>query len=183
MKTTSLLGIIYWSTILFLVSACSDPSQPQESQKAPESVASVKSRAEELEPPLGRLQQPVSPTHYQLELHIDPRQERFTGTATINLDAREEISGFWMHGKDLDVSEAWLADGTSSRINVNYEERHASGVSRLTLERPVGPGSLTLNMAWSAEFNNQPNALFRVARGSDAYAATQFQPIRLGRWL
>lgn len=177
MKTTKLLGSIYWSVILFLVSACSDPSQPQESEKAPESVASVKTQAEALEPPVGRLEQPVSPTHYQLELQIDPRQERFTGTATINLDASEQISGFWMHGKDLDVSEAWVTDGTSARINVHYEEKHASGVARLELGRAVGPGSLTLNMAWSAEFNSQPNALFRVERGQDAYAATQFQAI------
>ena len=177
MKTTSLLGIINWSVILFLVSACSDPSQPGESQKAPESVASVDAQTEELEPPVGRLQQPVNPTHYQLELHIDPRQSRFAGTAAISLDAGEQISAFWMHGKDLDVSEAWIADGAGSRIDVSYEEKHASGVARITLERAAGPGSLTLNMVWSAEFNSQPNALFRVERGTDAYAATQFQAI------
>ena len=156
MKTTSLLGIINWSVILFLVSACSDPSQPGESQKAPESVASVDSQTEELEPPVGRLQQPVNPTHYQLELHIDPRQSRFAGTAAISLDAGEQISAFWMHGKDLDVSEAWIADGAGSRIDVSYEEKHASGVARITLERAAGPRKTVPTPAAWAEQYEQP---------------------------
>ncbi len=175
--TTTKVGIICWLVAFFLLSACSESGQPEDAQRVPEPDPSVRSSAEQLEPPVGRLQQPVAPARYRLELHIDPRQERFRGTVAIDLDATEEISGLWLHGKGLDVSEAWLADSTGSRIDAGYEERHASGVARLALEEAAGPGPLTLNMAWSAEFSSQPNALFRVERGADAYAATQFQPV------
>jgi alanyl aminopeptidase len=176
-RTTSLLGIIGWFFSAALVTACSEPGQPEESQTGSEPKPAVQYQVEELEPPVGRLQQPIHPIRYQLELHIDPRQDSFAGAVAIDLVASERISGFWIHGKALEVAEAWVVDGTGSRLDVSYQERLASGVARLTLEQAVEPGPLTLHMTWSAKFNVQPNALFRVERGADYYAATQFQPI------
>ena len=37
-------------------------------------------------PPAARLPEGIAPTHYTLHLNIDPRQERFTGSVTIDIE-------------------------------------------------------------------------------------------------
>jgi alanyl aminopeptidase len=112
-----------------------------------------------------------------LELRIDPREKQFSGTVVINLQAEEVVNSIWLHGKDLNVTEVWVVDASEEHTAGTYEQKHESGVSLISLNEAVGPGPLDLHVAWSAEFNDLPNGLFRVERGENAYAATQFQPI------
>lgn len=173
----SLLALICTILSLALAAACSDPDQPAVTQRPTDAGLVTAPVVPVAEPPLGQLEQPVWPTRYRLELVIDPRGERFQGTVAIDIQAAEAVQGFWLHGKGLEVTDAWVVAGDGTRTAAGYEERHSSGVARVSLEETVAAGPLTLHMAWSAAFNAQPNALFRVERGEHAYAATQFQPI------
>src|SRR5262249_45344263 len=49
-------------------------------------------------PPLGRLSDDVRPVHYALTLEIVPEQERFAGTAEIEVELRRPREVIWMHG-------------------------------------------------------------------------------------
>ena len=137
----------------------------------------VSSTIDQSEVPVGRLDRTVEPIRYSIELRIDPSQERFSGIVTIDVSVNESRDSFWLHGKNLDVSEVYLIDAQSNRVNASYEERHSSGVALVTLEQSVEAGSAALHFVYSAPFNKDVDSLFKVVRGEDSYAATQFQAI------
>jgi alanyl aminopeptidase len=157
--------------VVFLI-ACSEPAPPQPQQSSKDLVAISAGEA-----PVGQLDQSVVPRHYRLELTIDPRQDRFSGQSEIDVTFNEPRDQLWLHGKNLDVTDVWLSDGSSERIAATYEERLDSGVALITLERPVAAGDATLHFSYNAPFNTSSNALFKIVRGENAYAASQFEPI------
>jgi len=183
--TRSTLATLHLFLILALLSACSEsdqddtaaPEQASSATEVPESLNAVPDSSDETDIPVARLDQAVEPTHYRLELRIDPREERFSGSVSIDLEAEAVLSAMWLHGNDLDVDAAWISDASGKRIDASYEQVDPTGVARLTLDEPAGPGALTLNMDWSAAFNSRPHALFRAERAGHAYVASQFQPI------
>ena len=129
------------------------------------------------EAPVGQLGDSVVPNHYRLELRIDPRQDSFSGLTEIYVTFSEPRDQVWLHGKNLRIEEAWLSNSASERVEATWEEKLDSGVALLTLASPVGAGNATLHFKYSAPFNTTANALFKVMRDEDSYAATQFQPI------
>ncbi len=131
--------------------------------------------------PEGQLGNAVVPTRYQLELKIDPTQERFSGVVAIDVTVNEARDDIWLHGKHLDVSEVYLIDGDSNRIDASYEERHDSGVALVTLDSVVGVGSATIHFTYDAPFDTTTNGLFTMARGDDHYAASQLEAIAARR--
>jgi alanyl aminopeptidase len=143
--------------------------------KTPESTEAIV--ADPGPAPVGRLDTRVTPEHYRLELRVDPRQERFAGTTSIDLNIAEPVSGIWLHGKNLDVSEVFLVDGNGNRIEASYEQRDATGVALVTLGSPAAAGAATLTLSYTAPFNLASNGLFKVVRGEDSYVASQMQPI------
>lgn len=156
--------------VLTAFTACSDPGGPDQSSATPSAGGTS-------EPPVARLGNSVVPSRYQLELTIDPSQERFSGSVTIDVSINEPRDAIWLHGKFLDVSEVYLTDRESNRIDASYEERHDSGVALVTLERVVDTGPATLHFVYDAPFNTSTNALFKVVRGEDHYVGSQLQAI------
>lgn len=143
----------------------------------PEPATSPAANAESATtPPAGRLDGSVAPQRYRIELNIDPSLETFSGQVEIDVAVRGEQELIWLHGKDLDVTEVFVTDASSARIDAEYEQVLASGVARLSLARPLTTGTATIRFAYSAPFNSTTNALFRTERDGAHYAATQFQP-------
>lgn len=128
-------------------------------------------------PPAGRLSQEVTPLGYRIELTIDPSQTHFSGAVEIDVTLAESRESIWLHGKNLQVAEAYLTDKDSRRIDADYSERLDSGVAQLQLSRPAPAGPATLHFNYRAPFNEGANALYRVERAGLHYAVTQFQPI------
>lgn len=129
------------------------------------------------EPPVARLGDAVVPTRYQIELKIDPTQDWFSGAVTIDVSIGEAGDSIWLHGKNLDVSEVFLTDSHSNRIDASYDERDDSGVALVTLEQAVDAGPATLHFTYDAAFDTSTNALFKVVRGEDRYVASQLEAI------
>jgi alanyl aminopeptidase len=75
------------------------------------------------------------------------------------------------------VTEAYLVDSESKRIDATYEQRLESGVALLTLNEAAAAGAATLHFAYSAPFDTSTDGLFKVERDGLHYAVTQFQPI------
>jgi len=114
---------------LLLLTACSESPEPAAQAGADPGAA-----------PVGQLGTSVVPLHYRLELRIDPREERFAGTTSIDLTLSEAVSGIWLHGKDLEVSEVYLIDSNSNRVDASYEQHDDSGVALVSLAQPVVAG-------------------------------------------
>ena len=167
MKTTrNVRSVILFAAFTTFVVGCSE--KPESTEPAATDPGPV---------PVGRLDTRVTPEHYRLELRVNPREDEFTGTTSIDLSIADAVSGIWLHGKNLDVSEAYLVDGDGNRIAARYEQRDDTGVALVSLDSPVGAGSATLTLTYTAPFNTAANGLFKVVRGEDSYAASQMQPI------
>lgn len=155
--------------VLLLIAGCSKP------ESATTQNADATASAETA--PVGQLGNSVVPRHYRLELTIDPTQERFSGVVEIDVTFAESKGEFWLHGRDLDVTEAYLIDSESNRIDATYEQKLASGVALVSLDQSTPAGNAILHVEYNAAFNTSANSLFKVTRGEDSYAATQFEAI------
>lgn len=162
--------VICLLTSFVVVAGCSKSSEPTVQKEMAATAATG-------EAPVGQLGNSVVPIRYRLELTIDPTEETFSGVVEIDVKVNEPRSGIWLHGKNLDVKEAWLLDSQSNRIDATFEDHLDSGVALMALSRPVEPGPATLHLNYTGTFNHSANALFKVVRGDDSYAATQFEPI------
>jgi alanyl aminopeptidase len=151
-----------------LAAACAEP---------PAETAAVEVVATVTEPPAGQVPAGVVPTHYTLDLTIDPRETRFSGRVAIAVEIAAPTERIWLHGLGLEVTEAYALDAAEERIEAAYTEALDSGVASITLAQPLPQGSATLHFVYSAPFNTSVNALFREERGADAYAASQLEPV------
>ena len=161
---------------IFSLSGCSEPAEPMTEQSTPVPVAAESVAAVTNDAPPGQLDNSVFPSHYRLELKIDPSRETFEGTTAIDLVFNQSVDSFWLHGKNLEVTEAWLMTADSRRIEANYEQQLESGVALVSFAEPVAAGTASLHFIYSAPFNTSVNALFKVVRGEESYAASQFEP-------
>ena len=177
MLINKLLPICLYIVVSALVlSGCSEPAQPV-AQQAPAIADATETVSTPLtEPPPGQLNDTVAPRHYKLELKIDPSQDSFSGKAAIDVSFSESVDSIWVHGKNLDVTEAWLSMGESTRIEATYEQRLDSGVALVSFSKPVASGAATLHFIYTAPFNTSVNALFKIDRGEESYIASQFEP-------
>jgi len=152
--------VVAIAACLAILSGCSDSPAPEVSSSPL---------------PVGQLGASVVPSRYKIELKIDPSEDSFSGEVTIDITINERTDAIWLHGKNLNVSDVHLTDSQSDRTNANYEERHPSGVSLVTLDQAVDAGHAQLHFTYEAPFNTSTKALFKVVRGEDSYAATQFE--------
>ena len=119
--------------IAFGCAAAPKQAPPAASPAAPAAVQQPLERPEP--PPVLRLPRDVRPVRYSLSLRIVPTEERFSGTADIEVELDAPRSVLWLHGRGLHV--------TSARVDAaaaTYEQVNAQGLSRLVLDQPVGPG-------------------------------------------
>lgn len=158
---------------LLLVAGCSKSDAPAGNQPSTADGGALI----ESEVPVGRLGDTVAPTHYRLELRIDPTQESFSGSVSIDVRINEPVDSIWLHGNGLEVDEIFLTKADGNRVAASYEQRHDSGVSLVSLEQTVDAGAATLDIRFHRPFETGTNGLFRVVRGDDAYVATQFEAI------
>lgn len=129
------------------------------------------------EAPVGRLGGVVAPTAYSLDLVIDPREDRFSGTVEIALQFEEARDHFFIHGKDINAAEVTLTLSDGETLDASYEEVLPSGVAVIELPEPVGPGQARLSIDYDAPFDRNLAGLYRVDRGEERYAVTQFEAI------
>ena len=139
-------------------------------------VCSVVSASTQAAVPLGQLPRDVRPTHYALELTVVPSAERFSGLVRIDIVLDGRGDKFWLHGNELDVSEI-AVETEAGEIGARWEQVDRSGVVAVTPAQPIGPGTITLRVRWSAPLDRQLRALFRVDVGENSYAFTQFEPV------
>lgn len=124
-----------------------------------------------------RLPSDVRPTHYALELAIDPSLARFSGRAVIDVTLPREQRVIHLHGKGLAVSAATLeveGEVLEASWAVVDEER---GLASLRLPRAVGPGAVQVRIEYDAPFDASLEGLYAVEQAGERYAFTQFEPL------
>ncbi|EYF08192.1 M1 family metallopeptidase [Chondromyces apiculatus] len=148
----------------------SSPVAPPPGRAAPPPAAEASEA-----PPLGQLPGHARPLHYKLTLQIVPAQDRFSGTAEILVDLPAPRSILWMHARDLAAKSASARPEGGQPVAGKLEQVDPTGVAKLTLDRPVGPGRVTLHVDYDAPLPETSFGLYKVRRGRRAYAFTQFE--------
>lgn len=125
------------------------------------------------EAPPSRLPGSVRPLRYGLELTIDPAQTSFSGIARIEVNLEEPTSRIWIHGQNLNVTDAHVGELSARWETVDAEE----GMSRLFIDGEAPAGETTITIAYTAPFDEALEGLYRVDVGEDHYAFTQFESV------
>jgi aminopeptidase N len=134
------------------------------------------SRADEAIP-RGQLPDDVRPERYRLELDVDPRKERFSGIAEIDVVVARPVRTIWLHGLGLTVGKLTVV-APLERLTANYEEvEPVTGVARVTLPVQLPAGRATLRFEYTGAFHDSPEGLYRAKVGDDWYVFSQMEAI------
>jgi len=120
------------------------------------------------------------PLAYRLHMQIDPRQPRFSAELELDIALLQPDDGIWLHGQNIVVEHIALRD---SDVEVDYQQRHASGVARVGFATPQPAGELTLLIRYQAAFDDNLAGLFRVQEQGDWYALAKSESIQARKYL
>ncbi|MEO1028634.1 MAG: M1 family metallopeptidase, partial [Pseudomonadota bacterium] len=176
MRSKTLLGSLA-GIVAFSLASCDISSVANENGDAKTEAATSIKRA-----PIGRLPELSKPTFYKLDMRVDPREEGFSGTATIDIALLKATDVIWLHGKDLDVSRVVIeADGET--FTADWDEVLPTGVARIDFGKELSAGSIKVTIDYSAQFDGLLRGLFRVEEQGDAYALAKSESIQARRFL
>ncbi|HKQ20249.1 MAG TPA: M1 family metallopeptidase, partial [Candidatus Eisenbacteria bacterium] len=140
---------------------------------------SGKTPAEAADPPTPALRLPpgVRPTHYAVDLAIDPSQATFTGSVAIDLKIDSTTSFLWLHGEELEIKSASVT--TESQEIQARPVVGEDGFLGLAFSRPLAAGAATLRIAYAAPLDSvRSRGIYRVKEPDGAwYAYTFFEPV------
>jgi cytosol alanyl aminopeptidase len=166
-------------TCLVILAGCATPHASEEKPQAKTTpspgLVSEPTRVAEPIPTL-RLPSDVRPTHYALEMTIDPNQPTFSGTVAIDVTLSAPRDVLWLHGLDLKVHSSSVKVGEQSLPAV-WDQVNDDGVARLTLPHAIGPGPATILVAWSRAYDPRLLGLYLAHEAGVTYAFTQFEDI------
>lgn len=133
--------------------------------------------------PVGKLPDLVTPNSYALDLTIDPAQANFQGKVAIDLTFKSEASGFWIHGKELNVKEAYV-EANGAKIAATYTQMGDNGIAWVALASKVPAGAAKFVATYETAFSDQ--ALEGIYRGDGEdkiYVASQMESISARRMM
>ena len=139
-------------------------------------IQAASDRAEKRASPQGQLPDTVVPHHYSLNLRIDPEQDSFTGSVTIDVEVHKPVRQLWLHGERIRPLTVQLHTDKAS-IDLQYKEMGNSGVVRLKSNKTILPQKARLILTWEADFNQQLLGLYKVWDNGRPYVVSQFQPV------
>jgi alanyl aminopeptidase len=151
------------------------PPRPATSAAPPTPVAALPGADDPV--PTLRLPSDVHPLAESIELYVDPKQDRYTGTVDIAVALDQPRALVWLHGKALHVTAASVVPDGAAPIPGTWQERHESGVAALVLASAVPAGKARLHVEFDAAFGNGQKGLYKASEAGDSYAFTQFEAI------
>jgi Peptidase family M1 domain/ERAP1-like C-terminal domain/Peptidase M1 N-terminal domain len=127
-----------------------------------------------------RLSDGVVPTHYRLELTVDPSQPTFSGSVWISVQFHVAVSDIQLHAKDIEVRTADAVRAGGESVVATPIVGKNGGLA-LAFPRPLPAGEYVLHMVFAGRFADGLVGLYRVQVGDDFYAFTQFEALHARR--
>ncbi len=120
-----------------------------------------------------RLGRTVVPTAQSVRLTLDAAKHDYSGVVRIELAASAAADSFQLNSRGERLERVTLT-GPEGVIPATFAP---AAHERLTIrpERRLTPGSYTLEIAFSNDFDTHAASLYRLETGGDAYAFTQFE--------
>lgn len=166
-----------WLTVLgTILSACGGVSQTLEiPQPTLEQIVA--------DAPKGPLEPAPFPTHYDLDLTLDPRESRFGGTVSMTLALEEPARGVYMHGRDLDILAVRSQAGEGGVVDGSWQMALDSGVAWVDFGQTVSADTVLVEIDYEAPFDVNLSGLFKVTEQGDAYALAKSESIQARRFM
>jgi alanyl aminopeptidase len=130
----------------------------------------------EAPPKDGRLPADVTPLRYAVWLEVLPDTPGYRGRVEIELELTRPRETLWFHNRGPRIGEARVVRPQAAPLLGRVEQVSDSGLSALRLRQPVGPGKVTLELSFEADFGQRLTGLYRVTSEGKSYAFTQFEP-------
>ncbi|MGB6231098.1 MAG: M1 family metallopeptidase [Litorimonas sp.] len=130
--------------------------------------------------PHAQLPETVTPSAYRIDFVIDPEADGMTGTVEIDATVNADTDGFWIHAKEMEVSDASIEmDGATLPLVFDPVplDDAPSGLAWLAAPQGLSAGEGTIRLVFSTPYNLNLNSAYKVVRGNDAYIVTQMEPI------
>lgn len=169
---------VLWLAAGSSVFGCAEPSAPVAvagagSAGAPAAVAQSS--------PGLRLPEGVRPTHYRLELRIDPDAGTLAGAVQIDVEIDRPRSEIWIHAEGLDVTRARAAVADPAKgptwFPLSAQPQAEHGLLRLGAQELLPSGGLELHLDFNRRLEEGLDGVYRVEAGDRWYAFTQFEPL------
>lgn len=165
--------------------ACSPKAETEVTSSTVAATAPAAVNATRDNIPHAQLPETVMPSAYRIDLVIDPKANGMTGTVEIDAAMLEATDGFWLHAKDMSVTDArFTIDGTdySLRFDAVPPADAPSGLAWMQAAETIPKGDGTIRMAFTTPYNQNLNSAYKVVRknadgNDDAYIITQMEPI------
>ncbi|GHG68438.1 M1 family metallopeptidase [Comamonas sp. JC664] len=130
----------------------------------------------EAQPPELRLPKSVQPTRYALDLTLLPAEPTFSGSVAIDVDVRESVRQIWLHGQDLEITQARVE--TNGRTLDARPVTASEGRLGLLLPEAVAPGKARIHLSFTGQVDRERSqGLYAVEEGGEPYLYTFFEPV------
>jgi alanyl aminopeptidase len=163
---------------LFVLAACGGGSTYPEYSAAEGRAMTPRgeapARADETVPD-GPLPDGVTPLGYTLWMEVVPNRDRFRGRVDIRVRVDAPRRLIWLHGRDVNVTEAEILPDGAEPIVARYRQENDDGAASLRTSEEIPAGEAILSLTYDAPFDRQLKGLYRVDTGGESYAFTQFE--------
>ncbi len=139
-------------------------------------LLTIQANAKEIVP-TGQLPDNVIPTHYQLNLKIDPEKSRFSGQTNIDIKVKKATKTFYINGKELTINSVSITDKHGKKTPAKAEKTKVEGVLRITADKKLTAGNYLIKFDYNAPFNENLEGLHRIKDNGKFYAFTQMESI------
>lgn len=135
--------------------------------------------------PHAQLPETVMPSAYRIDLVIDPTSDAMGGMVEIDARVLEATEGFWIHAKEMTVSDASITMGEATyalTFDAVSSADAPSGLAWMQAAETLPKGDGVIRIAFSTPFNQNLNSAYKVVRKNkdgedDSYIVTQMEPL------
>src|SRR5262245_47433992 len=117
----------------------------------------------------------VRPTFESVQLRLDAKQKRYTGSVHVELTVPAPTDSFRLHAEEMTLERLTLK-GPGGPITLRHQEG-PTGLVSVHASRTLAPGDYVFEVTFSNDFNTRATSLYRLDTGGHAYTFTQFEAV------
>ena len=121
----------------------------------------------------GRLLRDVLPTSERLKLNLDARKKTYSGSAHIDISVKTAVDSFQFHSEGLTIGRLVLRNAKA--IVPSTHAQSSPTTITVHTRSPLKPGSYSLDIAFTNDFNERAQGIYRLETGGESYCFTQFE--------
>lgn len=135
--------------------------------------------------PHAQLPETVMPSAYRIDLVIDPKADTMGGVVEIDAAMLEAADGFWLHAKEMSVSDASFTVGDTTyplTFDAVSPADAPSGLAWMQAAETLPKAEGVIRIAFTTPYNQNLNSAYKVVRknadgNDDSYIITQMEPL------